>query len=355
MPSELSDLFAAKFAHIAYEKDPKSCIEELKLEGWVWYETEDQSSDNGYRGICIIHKNEKTKVDRIVIAHRGTANLDGILDDVEIFFDKEPGQVKAADAFCDRVLKKIAKEQDKAPSELKDECYQIGHSLGGTIAQLVALKLSHRSIAFDCPGGVGILDKKYDPNQVQKYKDFAQKNFRVIQVSLVHMINGFNEQIGVIYTAVECFPFEAWEDLPARLDKSFVNEAYEEYTLIAHAQSLTAINKFLSDEKILSQPQWPKNLEQSYNFFRRYSGDMKAFWDAYIHKCWRRTSCCFRLCYRIWSLEHFRFWFIRENLNMGPESRDETESFYDSATVFFSSCLRKIKSCCPDSRPPSVE
>lgn len=93
--------------------------------------TDDNDDGNGYFGVAYI--NDATK--QIVIAHRGTNSPDDWDDDIEIYIRRFPDQVtKSALPFVQHIYREMERQQ------LTDyEVSQTGHSLGGFLAELIAV------------------------------------------------------------------------------------------------------------------------------------------------------------------------------------------------------------------------
>jgi pimeloyl-ACP methyl ester carboxylesterase len=119
-------------------------------DGWVQYDDyEEPINLTTYYGIAF--RNQDTG--EVVIATRGTATTADLVQDLAIWLAETPGQFRAASHFVDQVKAKLA--QDGHPADAIDFT---GHSLGGYVAQLSAIReyaagdTGVHATVFDSPG-----------------------------------------------------------------------------------------------------------------------------------------------------------------------------------------------------------
>ncbi|KKB96164.1 hypothetical protein SZ25_00747 [Candidatus Arcanobacter lacustris] len=95
-------------------------------------------SSEGYFGAAF--KNGNT----VVIAHRGTNSFSDLDDDHALFVGKKlPDQIKKAEHFTNKIRAQYGNDV---------EIIHTGHSLGGAVAQVMALMTNTRGVSFDNPG-----------------------------------------------------------------------------------------------------------------------------------------------------------------------------------------------------------
>jgi len=95
---------------------------------------------------------------KITIAHRGTESFKDAKADINIGLGILPGQVDDAVKFQNQVLAK-AKSQSSDPDSIKlSSINQTGHSLGGGIAELLAVMNDGTATAFNAPKVSHLLD-----------------------------------------------------------------------------------------------------------------------------------------------------------------------------------------------------
>lgn len=100
----------------------------------------------------------------IIIVCRGTSNFDGLKDDYRMWIkEKLPNQEKEALAFCD-IVNKYCKENGYSITV-------IGHSLGGSLAQIISAKRNIEAVTFNAYGTRNLLNPniKYFTNKVINY------------------------------------------------------------------------------------------------------------------------------------------------------------------------------------------
>lgn len=120
---------------------------------------------NHYR-VLAIHKNPTTdyqgvvyqdvRTNEIVVAHRGTSSLMDVKVDLKMVIHK--ANIQAEDAVkLTRIALKAAKEfHDDHPEYNTPRITQVGHSLGGTLAQIQSYRFKQEGVTFNAYGAAAL-------------------------------------------------------------------------------------------------------------------------------------------------------------------------------------------------------
>lgn len=120
---------------------------------------------NHYR-VLAIHKNPTTdyqgvvyqdvRTNEIVVAHRGTSSLMDAKVDLKMVIHK--ANIQAEDAVkLTRIALKAAKEfHDDHPEYNTPRITQVGHSLGGTLAQIQSYRFKQEGVTFNAYGAAAL-------------------------------------------------------------------------------------------------------------------------------------------------------------------------------------------------------
>ena len=120
---------------------------------------------NHYR-VLAVHKNPTTdyqgvvyqdvRTNEIVVAHRGTSSLMDVNVDLKMVIHKANIQAEDA-ARLTRIALKAAKEfHDDHPEYNTPRITQVGHSLGGTLAQIQSYRFKQEGVTFNAYGAAAL-------------------------------------------------------------------------------------------------------------------------------------------------------------------------------------------------------
>lgn len=120
---------------------------------------------NHYR-VLAVHKNPTTdyqgvvyqdvRTNEIVVAHRGTSSLMDVNVDLKMVIHKANIQAEDA-AKLTRIALKAAKEfHDDHPEYNTPRITQVGHSLGGTLAQIQSYRFKQEGVTFNAYGAAAL-------------------------------------------------------------------------------------------------------------------------------------------------------------------------------------------------------
>lgn len=101
---------------------------------------------------------------KIIIAHRGTNDMNDILSDSLIKKQEIPHQ------YDDALL--LTELTSRCFKKKNYEIIHVGHSLGASLAQMMGFKFDHRSIGFETAGTTEILPK-IDPHKKINHEQFV--------------------------------------------------------------------------------------------------------------------------------------------------------------------------------------
>ncbi len=113
-----------------------------------WVVIDSNEGVNGFQAIAVGKDIDNDgKFNEVIIAYRGTDSfLDIAIDDIQIFINKVPSQKTGAINFYDKIV---------GLTDIINEHTTItltGHSLGGALAQLVAVEKNATAVTFNAPG-----------------------------------------------------------------------------------------------------------------------------------------------------------------------------------------------------------
>lgn len=120
---------------------------------------------NHYK-VLAVHKNPTTdyqgivyqdvRTNEIVVAHRGTSSLMDVNVDLKMVIHKANIQAEDA-AKLTRIALKAAKEfHDDHPEYNTPRITQVGHSLGGTLAQIQSYRFKQEGVTFNSYGAAAL-------------------------------------------------------------------------------------------------------------------------------------------------------------------------------------------------------
>ena len=182
--SDLQEVVYEEDGSISDEKRAKSVVNIPASNGNPAYEYRviKIADDFGYYGVAFEKFVNNESTGEIVIAHRGTnapdfssltstlstapsTLVDVLGSDLDLYLDKIPGQLKNALSFHNSVVRDQG--QDFEASSIK----QVGHSLGGALAKLVALSDSSQGdvVTFNGPDVGQYIDNLEYANSLQQY------------------------------------------------------------------------------------------------------------------------------------------------------------------------------------------
>jgi len=126
------------------------------------------------------------KADGFIISMRGTKDQNDVMNDLQLYFKMPPSFMFDFIRIIDRYRK------DNPRSLLLEKLsYFVGHSLGGSLAELLAIYYDKNAISFDAPGTTRhlkdiIMDKFKIPNE--KYERIRNNNI-ISFISMPNIIN----------------------------------------------------------------------------------------------------------------------------------------------------------------------
>jgi hypothetical protein len=264
-----------------YQKDIGKREKKLQKHDYkLLFETGHRKIDGYYA--LVVQKN-----DEIVICHRGT-DLESKRFNSKFFRQKSVIKETLEESFAYSALETdLQLIRGIVPSHFKiaDSILQqiqannpnakithTGHSLGGVIAELLAIKYGQPAVSIDAPGTLGILkllvaDEALPESNIEEYKD----NITLFKAS-PNIINCFGEHFKKPDFTIK-----------------FVNKVYEptfwgfiNYTLNQHM--IENINEFFENYERIEE--WPQNIAQAYNYFLDPIYNQQH-WEKYSDVAWQ--------------------------------------------------------------------
>ncbi len=141
--------------------------------GWIKVSEYDKKS--GFHGEAFY------KDGKVVIAMRGTNDKDDLANDVDMAKKKLPNQYADAQKFYEKVKKDFTNQ----------EIVFTGHSLGGSLAQLMSNKTGHETVTFNAYGVRDILQGNVRDN-LENIRNYGNINDTVFN-------NNIDNQLGSTY------------------------------------------------------------------------------------------------------------------------------------------------------------
>jgi hypothetical protein len=235
----------AKFCKMSYYVTFKDIVDKAKKQGYEVIYKLGNSNKFGYFGFAMHNK----ATNEIIIVHRGTEtqfmskNLARVhkdfIDDFRIAFEKLPLQLKKAESLTKSILEKYP----------NSKITQIGHSLGGVYAELLAVKYNQLAYSYDSPGTKPLVAKFAPGITVQPDR------IKIIK-SLPNIINTCGESLHNSVTQI---------NVPIN-DKNISFSKYHSYDTIISLHSIENINKSFENKTLRSS--WPNNFASGYFEFR---------------------------------------------------------------------------------------
>ena len=140
--------------------------------GWIKVSEYDKKS--GFHGEAFY------KDGKVVIAMRGTNDKDDLANDVDMAKKKLPNQYADAQKFYEKVKKDFPDQ----------EIIFTGHSLGGSLAQLMSNKTGHETVTFNAYGVADLLQGNINDNlNIRNYGNINDTVFN----------NNIDNQLGCTY------------------------------------------------------------------------------------------------------------------------------------------------------------
>jgi hypothetical protein len=179
-------------------------------------------SPKGIWGNCfVVFVNDIKK--QIVLSVRGTENLFNILTDLGLAIARIanepflPAGQKELDHLVNSILKLNLIKKDGYNFKI------IGHSLGGVMAELAAVKFGVECISFESPGSLNIM-RQYP-------ETYLEQNFKLITsyLSAPNVINTLNSHAGQIYRMRlphTINKFNGWHATECVLNAAFTGASY---------------------------------------------------------------------------------------------------------------------------------
>lgn len=116
--------------------------------------------------VLAVHKNPTTdyqgvvyqdvRTNEIVVAHRGTSSLMDAKVDLKMVIHKANIQAEDAAKLTMLALKEADKFHNKHPEQSQPRITQVGHSLGGTLAQIQSYRFKQEGVTFNAYGAAAL-------------------------------------------------------------------------------------------------------------------------------------------------------------------------------------------------------
>ena len=283
---------------------------------WALYcDCPEEYQKDGYFGaayVCEFDANGYHYVN-IVIAHRGTANLTGLIEDAEMkFFDKVPQQFyDGAIPFIEYILNKINIDYNK--NQLVS-VYFTGHSLGATLSELSIIKyvnypspqkgaflnLREFTYVFESPGSKDLVDEQLSKGEITQ-KDIADGgSYITVYNADVDVINtcmrtSASDNFYMVASSIgnNYSSLENGSKLPYAPDIKYYAWSYSvnDQHPIAHVYDW--VKQYFFDGYSFKASCWPIGVNTGYSAYKSYYATRcngfeyhNKYWDQYTTVYW---------------------------------------------------------------------
>lgn len=335
----------ATFAYDVYSSPSQQSSSDLP-DGWKRFEAcPEPLRWYGYFGSSYLKVNEKTKTLDLVIAHRGTDNLYGVIEDTELWLaNYVPAQYQyGAKPFVNHLLATL---NDKYPiDQYQWNLHATGHSLGATLAELTIADnelFKMNGLSFESPGSIELIKQmqKEDllPENALAYVRSKDKEGNPVAISIKARpdeINTLqptpNPPIGPV-PIPNTYPRNILGVLP--LDPGYLD--YTRYSFwVEHSMKsmLDWLNKNDIDQLPILLKPWPIGLEAGYRWYKSYDQN-RDYWDGYINELWHNNgllSTLIKIGFHD-NYDAFKHYYIDNLLYQEPKTDKQetrTKNFFD--------------------------
>ena len=133
---------------------------------------------NHYK-VLAVHNNPKTdyqgavyqdvRTNEIIVAHRGTESMIDAKVDLKMVLDRVNIQAEDAAKLTRMALREADDFSKNNQNQLRPKITQVGHSLGGALAQIQSYRFNHEGITFNAYGAAALKDIPEGGNRVVNY------------------------------------------------------------------------------------------------------------------------------------------------------------------------------------------
>ena len=133
---------------------------------------------NHYK-VLAVHNNPKTdyqgavyqdvRTNEIIVAHRGTESMIDAKVDLKMVLDRVNIQAEDAAKLTRMALREADDFSKNNQNQLRPKITQVGHSLGGALAQIQSYHFNHEGITFNAYGAAALKDIPEGGNRVVNY------------------------------------------------------------------------------------------------------------------------------------------------------------------------------------------
>lgn len=242
----------------------------------------------GYFGKAYFRIDRKTKTLNFIIAHSGTNNTFGFLEDLELWIRQIlPAQYSAgAKPFMLEVLKEF---KDYAAQEFPGYLinYEVtGHSLGAALAEKTIIDGEQKTLPkmfgllFENPG----LPPEQLPTQQDKTDDIVLINTVPDSVNTLFPTRGKHH----FHISIDNDKYPRILGCPLPFVPNWIYYAYAYTFAVAHP--ISGIVDFLQSQNGLLQPMydWPYGFTNAFENYKGYDTSVpnKNYWEGYIAQLW---------------------------------------------------------------------
>ena len=133
---------------------------------------------NHYK-VLAVHNNPKTdyqgavyqdvRTNEIIVAHRGTESMIDAKVDLKMVLDRVNIQAEDAAKLTRMALREADDFSKNNQNQLRPKITQVGHSLGGALAQIQSYRFNHEGVTFNAYGAAALKDIPEGGNRVVNY------------------------------------------------------------------------------------------------------------------------------------------------------------------------------------------
>lgn len=326
----------AAFSYDVYFETQQNTARELPA-GWSLFETCPESWRlYGYFGASYIRVNQDSMTVDLVIAHRGTDNLYGAIEDTELWLTNHvPAQFHyGVKPFVNHLINTVEKQYSTDAYQLN--WYVTGHSLGGTLAELTIADneiTSMTGLSFESPGSVTLIEQmeaeNYLPKGALTYAKSLDKSGNPVATSVKTRpdeINTLqptpNPPIGPV-PVPNVYPANIFGVLP--IDPGYLDYTYYSFCVEHPMKNILEWinNNDISKLPVMLKP-WPMGFFAGYRWYKSYE-ENKDYWDGYIDELWNNDGLLSSMIQFAFSrdFEKFKSYYMEYFLYQACESAEQ--------------------------------
>lgn len=329
----------AAFAYDAYFESRQPTQPKLPA-NWKLFEPCPESLKlYGYFGSSYIRVGMEEKTIDLVIAHRGTDNVYGVIEDIRLWFTtRAPQQFQyAVQPFVKYVIDAMGKQYPS--DEYQVNWFVTGHSLGATLAELTIADnemINMSGLSFESPGSIPLIEQMQKNGSLHKsalaYVRSIDKSGNQIAVSINARPDGINTFQATPNLPVGPVPVPNIYP-PNLLNVLPIVPGYLDYISYSFCveHPMKNILEWINANDISSLPAmvkpWPMGFLAGYQWYKSYV-ENKDYWEGYTNELWNKNGllstliqAAFRYSYTTFKGYYIDYFLYQTGVSTEPQNK----------------------------------